>query len=311
MSDAAATPRAAGTTEPTVRPVWLDRTRYPFESRYLTLSEGRVHYIDEGDGPVILMLHGNPTWSFLYRHFVRELSDEYRCVAVDYLGFGLSEKPRDVSYRPADHARLVEKFVAELDLRDVTLVVQDWGGPIGMEYATRHPENVRALVVMNSWMWPAEDRGTKAFSAVLGNRLSKALIERFNLFARGVMPTAYGDRSKLTPEIHRHYLRPLSTPTDRTASWVFPREITGSRGWLANLWDRRDAIRDKPTLLVWGMKDPAFGSALPRWRDLFPNARVVGYDDCGHYVQEEKGPDAAAEIRTFLASIADASTESA
>ncbi len=284
-------------------PDWLDREAYPFESQFVHLDAGRLHYVDEGDpdAPPVLMLHGNPTWSFLYRHVVRELADDYRCIAPDYLGFGLSDKPREFSYEPAAHARVVEQFIEALDLEDLTLVVQDWGGPIGLDYATRHPTNVRALVILNTWMWPVEDdRSMRTFSRLLGSRVGRLLIRRFNLFARWVVPSAYADESKLTPEIHDHYLRPLSTPDEREASWVFPREILGSEMWLSRLWHRRDAIADKPALLAFGMEDRAFAGTLPRWRGLFPDARVVQYEDAGHYVQEEKGPELGREIRSFL-----------
>jgi haloalkane dehalogenase len=284
-------------------PDWVDREAFPFESQFRHLDAGRVHYVDEGDpdAPPVLMLHGNPTWSFLYRHVIRELADDYRCLALDYLGFGLSDKPLDFSYEPADHARVVTDFVEALGLEDLTLVVQDWGGPIGLDYATRYPTNVRALVVLNTWLWPVEDdRSMRLFSRVLGSRVGRLLIRRFNLFARWVMPAAYADRSRLTPDVHEQYLRPLSTPADREASWVFPRELLGSEVWLDSLWHRRDAIADKPALFAFGMQDAAFAGTLPRWRGLFPDARVVEYDDAGHYLQEEKGPELGREIRAFL-----------
>ncbi|EJN59778.1 alpha/beta fold hydrolase [Halogranum rubrum] len=287
------------------RPEWLDTDRYPFASNYVDCPEGRLHYVDEGDGDPIVFLHGNPTWSFLYRHLVSGLSDSYRCIAPDYLGFGLSDKPEDFSYRPEDHARVVARFLDELELTDVTFVVQDWGGPIGLDYATRHPENVRALVVLNTWMWPVEhDRRTRLFSRAFDNPVGKRLVTRHNGFARWVMPLVYGDRSKLTPEIHRHYLEPLSTSTERLGSWLFPREILGSSDWLRALWSRREAITDTPVCLLWGTQDPAFGPAfLDRWQRLFPDAPTVAYDDAGHYLQEEKGPELATEIRSFLSSL--------
>src|SRR4051812_12844652 len=112
------------------RPAWLDKGLYPFEDRYADIGDCRVHYIDEGSGPLLLMLHGNPTWSFLYRDLVKGLRDRFRCLAVDYPGFGLSTAPEGYGFTPAEHAAVVERLVLELDLRDVTPVVQDWGGPI-------------------------------------------------------------------------------------------------------------------------------------------------------------------------------------
>src|SRR5690606_27916773 len=138
------------TEEETVwNPDWLDRTAYPFRSRVMDLAEGRIHYVDEGQGTPLLMVHGTPTWSFLYRKLIAALAPDYRCVALDHLGFGLSDKPRDGHYRPEDHARRLREFVERLDLRDIVLVVHDFGGPIGLSYAIDRPDNVRALVLGN------------------------------------------------------------------------------------------------------------------------------------------------------------------
>jgi haloalkane dehalogenase len=305
-------------TDPAARPAavpdgrvldtdWLDREAYPFDSHFFEHEAGRVHYVDEGAGDPVLLLHGNPTWSFLYRHVVAGLSDDYRCVAPDYLGFGLSDKPRDWPYTPAAHAGVVEALVDHLDLTDLTVVGQDWGGPLGLDYATRHPETVRALVFANTWGWPLDDDPTaRRFSKLFANPLGRLAVTRCNAFVRAVMPLAYADRSRLTPSIHEHYRRPLATPGDRLGSWVFPRELLGSRDWLADVWGRRDRVADTPALLAWGLEDPAFGpELLARWRRLFPDAPVVEFADCGHYVQEERGPELAAAIREFLDGLAD------
>ncbi|WP_254544487.1 alpha/beta fold hydrolase [Halomarina pelagica] len=284
---------------------WVDREAYPFESRCLSLSAGAVHYVDEGpDDPraTLLMLHGNPTWSFLYRHLIRGLREEYRCVALDYLGFGLSERPPGFSYRPEDHAEVLAEFVEELDLQDLVLVVQDWGGPIGLSLALDDPERVRGIVAMNTWFWPVDDRAYyRAFSWLAGGPLGRVACERYNAFARYVMPLAYADRSKLTPEIREQYLRPLARREDREGTWVFPRAIVGSTGWLESLWERRHAVADAPALLVWGMRDRAFRPPFLRtFEALFREAETVELADVGHYVQEETGEDLVPIVREFL-----------
>ena len=286
-------------------PPWLDRTLFPFESRFLDLPAGRLHYVDEGpqEAPTLLCLHGNPTWSFLYRDVVRALSDDYRVVAPDLLGFGLSDKPADFSYLPRDHARVLDRVATELGLDDVVLLVHDWGGPIGLDWATRHPERVRGVVVTNTWMWPHDSAHVRRFGRLLGGWLGREAILRFNAFARVVVPLAFADRSRLSDEVHRHYTAPLSTPDDRKASWVFPRELLGSATWLGDLWGRRESLRKKPLLVVWGTEDPAFGGELDRWRQAFPRARTVEFDDCGHYVAEERGRELAAAVEGFLATL--------
>lgn len=294
---------------------WIDRESYPFDSRFVDLDQGTMHYADEGKakcetGPII-MLHGNPTWSFLYRHLITGLADEYRCVAPDYFGFGLSDNPPKFSYRPEDHAATIGAFVNRLGLDDLTIVCQDWGGPIGLSYAISNPENVRALVVMNSFCWPVDDqRHFRAFSRLAGGFAGRILCERVNAFVRIVMPLAYADRSRLTPAIHRHYLEPLAAPADRTGTWVFPRRIVGSTAWLSELWERRAAIREIPTLLVWGTADPAFRTAeLRTFEALFANARTIECAGVGHYVQEELGPDLVPPVREFLADVGEPGTD--
>jgi haloalkane dehalogenase len=300
MSPATASP------SPADDPPWLDRTLFPFASRFLDSPGGRVHYVDEGPrtGPTLLCLHGNPTWSFLYRDVVRALSDRYRVVAPDLLGFGLSDKPADFSYLPRDHARVLCRVVDELDLDDVVILVHDWGGPIGLDWATRHPDRVRGVVVTDSWMWPRDSVRLRLFSRLLGGWVGREAILRSNAFARVVVPLAFADRSRLSEAAHRHYVAPLSTPDDRKASWVFPRELVGSRAWLGDLWARRESLDGKPLLLVWATEDPAFGDEERRqWEEAFPRTRTVTLDDCGHYVAEERGRELAAAVEGFLTTL--------
>lgn len=284
------------------RPAWLDAERYPFEDRYLTFEPGTVHYVDEGAGRPLLMLHGNPTWSFEFRHLIAGLADDYRCVAPDYLGFGLSEKPAGWSYLPADHAEVIDAFVRELELRDLTLIALDWGGPIGLDYVTRNVEDVRSVVLMNTWLWPVQDLMPRLFSGVLGSRPARRLIRRYNLFATRMMPALAGDPSVFEPEVHRHYTAPLGTPDEREPSWVFPREITGSNPWMAELWDRRHRLDDVPMRLLWGEADPGLGSYLGRWEAAFPHAEATAFPDIGHYVPDELGPEIVPYVESFLAS---------
>ena len=283
------------------RPDWVDPVRFPFASHGFTTPVGRMHYVDEGSGPPVVMLHGNPTWSFLYRHLIDALAPDYRCVAPDYIGLGLSDKPADWSYRPPEHAAHVEALITKLGLDDITLVVHDWGGPIGLSYALRHPENVRRLIVTNTWMGPLDgDPWIALFSRVMGGPLGRVLIERFNAFARLVLPMAFADRRRLDPMAFRHYLKPLAD-APRTGSWVFPRALLGETEWLRALASRRDRLADKPALIAWGMRDPAFRPHyLRQWQSLFSDATVHRLP-VGHYVAEEAGADLAPLVRDFLA----------
>ncbi len=269
---------------------WLDTQEYPFEPRYFELPMGRLHYVDEGKGDhAVVMVHGNPSWSFGYRHLIKGLSSRYRCIAVDHIGFGLSDKPKDWSYLPEKHGENLEALLNDLNLSKVTMVVQDWGGPIGLSYALKYPEKVKSLVIMNTWMWSAKgDPHFEKFSGFAGGPIGRFLIKRFNFFVRVVMKQAYGDKSKLTKHIHSHYLNALKIPDDRKGCWTFPKQIIASSEWLESLWEQRSKLADKPTLILWGKKDIAFrDKELTIWKELFTDREVREYENVGHYVQEE------------------------
>lgn len=306
--DAANAPALGGGRRPATRqvPVWLDRTAYPFTSRWLDTPNGAMHYIDEGAGEVVLFVHGNPTWSFEHRRHIRYLSAEsptrYRCVAVDHLGFGLSDKPAGPSYLPQFHAANLAHVVEALGLRDLTLVVHDWGGPIGLSYALDHPANVKRVVAYNSWWWSVRGDPTfERFSAFAGGPVGRFLCRRFNFFPRVLLPASVGDRRRLSPAVRRHFTAPFPTPESRTGTHVFPRAIIGESAWLEALWARRDALRHVPLLLLWGMKDTAFtADLLARWEAAFPDHVTHTFADVGHFAPEELGGRAVGPFEAFL-----------
>jgi haloalkane dehalogenase len=278
-------------------PAWVDRTEYPFEPRSLEVDGGRLSYLDEGEGAPIVMVHGTPTWSFLYRHLIKDLRGRHRCVAPDHLGFGLSDRPATWSYRPEDQARNLARLIGALGLKDLTLVVHDYGGPIGLAYALDHPENVRGLVLFNTWMWSCRgDRHCEWFGRILGGAFGRFLYERFGFSVRVMLRHAITDKRRYTRAVERHYLQAL----DGHATWVYARELLGSSAWYDGLWRRRDRIARTPALLVWGMEDPAFGHYLGRWRGVFEHAQVVELPGCGHAPPEERAPEVLKMLGPFL-----------
>lgn len=281
---------------------WINREMYPYEPHYADVPDGRMHYVDEGEGHPIVMVHGTPTWSFLYRHLITGLRDDYRMIAPDNLGFGLSDKPTDYSYQPKDQARNLAAFIDGLGLDDFTLVVHDFGGPIGLSYALDHPERVRRLVIFNTWLWSLRDERMIALAGnVMGSGFGRFLYEQFNFSANVLMPSMYGDRSKLTPEIHDHYQRPFEDHTARHAAWVYARELLGSAEWYESLWAKRDALRDIPALLLWGMQDSNFDADfLAQWKGVFDHAQTERYPETGHFVQEEQGAVLVPTVREFI-----------
>lgn len=284
-------------------PGWLDRTDYTFAPHWAALREGRMHYVDEGTGPPVLFSHGTPTWSYEFRHVIRVVSHRFRCLAPDHLGFGLSDRPATASYTPEAHAQRFREFVDALDLPRFSLVVHDFGGPIALPLAL--DGRVERLVLMNTWMWPFDDDPEMAKRArMVSGALGRFLYKRLNASLRLITPSAYGDRRKLTPHIHRHYLEPFRDPASRErVLWPLARALLGSSAFYASLWERRERLTSIPTLIVWGLKDSAFRPyLLDRWKQLLPHARVVAIAEAGHWPHEEAPSEVADAIDSFLRS---------
>lgn len=275
-------------------PDWLDRRLFPFTSRFVEVDGNVIHYIDEGSGPTLLMLHGNPTWSFLYRHIVRKLCSHFRCIALDYPGFGLSTARTGYGFLPREHSYVVESFVDQLGLNNLSMMVQDWGGPIGLGFAGRRPELVQRLILGNTFAWPA-DKGMAAFSRVVGSSLARVLIRRYNMLARWLIPV--GINRKLTAPELAAYMGPFSTPASRMPTWIFAYQILASRDYLAEVEAGLASLRDKPTLVVWGEQDGAFREAERlRLTSHFSRHEVRLLPDAKHFIQENAPDEICAAI---------------
>ncbi|MCP3938469.1 MAG: alpha/beta fold hydrolase [Actinomycetia bacterium] len=273
-------------------PRWVDREAYPYRPKTLDHADGRMSYVDEGEGSPVLMVHGNPAWSFLYRHQIEAVSGSMRAIAPDHLGFGLSNiATRTIG--PFDHSKNLERLVEHLDLDDITLVVQDWGGPIGLAFAERQRPRISKLVICNTWAWPVDrDWYYQGFSKMVGGPIGRAMIRRRNFFVESVMVKAFGDKTKLTNDIHDHYRNALDTPAKRDACARLPGAIIGATNWLREVEAGLSALSDLPVRLVWGMDDIAFREKeLETFIGYFPEAEVTRLEGVGHFVQEE-APDA-------------------
>ncbi|OLZ65552.1 haloalkane dehalogenase [Streptomyces sp. IMTB 2501] len=271
-----------------------DGSLYPFESRWLDSSVGRVHYIDEGAGPPLLFCHGAPTWSFLYRHIVKDLRDRYRCIAVDYLGFGLSERPSGFGYTIAEHTAVLGELIDHLQLDGFVLMGQDWGGPIGLGAVTVRADRVRGLVLGNTLFWPTEAMANRAFSMIMSSRPMQRRILEQNFLVERVLLAELG--RKLTAAEADHYRAVQPTTEARRGLAVMPKEIRAARPLLDQL--ARDVpvlLGDKPALLVWGMRDAVFrpNACIPRIRASLTDLDVVELPRARHFIQEH-APDAIA-----------------
>lgn len=281
---------------------WLNRQEFPFTPHYLHVEGGRMHYIDEGQGETILFLHGCPTWSYLFRSAIRQLSRAgYRCVAPDHIGFGLSEKPHQWPYSPAAHCRNVEKLIEHLGLDDVTLVMHDLGGPIGMTYAIEHPERIKRMVLMNTWIGSLEnDPAAQKISKMASGPLGKFLYMNTCAGPKSIRPM-FGNREKYTDEIHSAYFGPFANKEDRISTLEAAKHLTDSTAWYSDIWLNRKVLAGKPMLMIWGLKDPTFGEkALNRIWHEFPLADVTTFPDAGHLPIEERPRETVEAIRAFM-----------
>lgn len=283
------------------RPDWVDDRLFPFDSRFVDVRGHEVHYVDEGEGPTLLFLHGNPTWSFLYRGVIERLRDTHRCVALDYPGFGLSRPGWNYDGSPGSHADVVETFVLERDLREVALVAHDWGGPIGFAVAGRHPERFRGFVLGNTWAWPiGSDRLVAAFSRVAGAAVARSLNRRTNAFVNLAIPLASSDRPDR--DVMRHYRRPFTDAERRRFVARLPGDLVGAGELQQEAARALVMLSDRPALIVWGAQDPVFRSRVRRrFENAFPDHTTWVLEDASHYVYEDAPRDVAAAISEWSA----------
>lgn len=286
------------------------RALYPFESKWMECEGRRLHYLDEGGTgkPAVLLLHGNPTWSFLYREIIPRIVPGLRAVAPDHLGFGLSDKPQSERlYSLANHVDRLREFTGRLGLKDIILVVQDWGGPIGLSLAVENPGLVRAILVMNTWAWPEPSpfhAAIEPWRTMHAPFAGAHFILRRNILVERALYLSTGRRERMTPgsPVLRGYQIPFSLPASRTGMLAFPRNIPLRPGD-AN-WDRMAALRDGlakldvPARLLWGAKDVVFPPEnAERFRSLLPKCgppRLIPHGM--HFIQEDAPEEIAEEI---------------
>jgi len=271
------------------------RGTFPFQSLYFKAPDGQMAYVDQGQGEPIVMLHGNPTWSYLYRKFIPPIAAQHRAIAVDHLGFGRSEKPAK-TLRLEDHIKNFSELALNLDLTDVTLVMQDWGGPIGLGFATRHPERIKRLVIMNTW----------AFRIAAGTRLhplleqfrtpgtGEAMVQGMNLFVEGFLPAGIHRPERREPVMMAAYRAPFPDFNSRAPILAFPRDIPvgddhPSAAVMGAIQDNLHKLQ-VPALMVWGIHDIAIPPQLieARWLRYFPDAEVHLLDTASHFLQEDE-----------------------
>ncbi|MDR0647640.1 MAG: alpha/beta fold hydrolase [Puniceicoccales bacterium] len=287
------------------------RSLYPFKSHYVTLRAPhanvthKLHYIDEGHGEPVVMLHGNPTWSFFYRNLVKNLNDFCRCLVPDHMGCGLSDKPQQYPYNLKTHIENTIQWLQSLSIGRFHLVVHDWGGAIGMGVATRWPARVKTLTILNSAAFLCD---IIPFRIALCRfpLLGPWGIKHANLFAK--CATYMASKKGLDAITKKAYLLPYQTSRERVAINAFVQDIPmdsrhPSYKTLEDIQNNLWILANKPSLLAWGMQDFCFTPHfLEKWKQFLPNAKTHCFDDAGHYVLEDASEEANEIIRKFIAS---------
>jgi len=287
-------------------PDWMTR-EYPFTPRsFVTARGARMSFLDEGPrtDEAVLMLHGNPTWSYYYRHLVKTLAPTLRCIVPDHIGMGASDKPPDYDYTLATRIADLEALVASCELRRIHLVVHDWGGAIGFGFAARHPQLIGRLVILNTAAFAA-DRIPARIAICKLPFIGPLLVRGANGFAWPATWMAMHRRS-LTADEKRGYLWPYGSWANRVAVSAFVRDIPmrPSHPTWSSLQAVEHALgqfRDRPILISWGGRDFCFNDHfLDRWREIFPQAGVHRIADAGHYVLDDAREEIIPRISQFL-----------
>ncbi|MBN1486068.1 MAG: alpha/beta fold hydrolase [Anaerolineae bacterium] len=284
------------------------KSLYPFESHWMDLNGVRYHYLDEGprDAAPVVMLHGNPTWSFYYRTLIPQVSETHRVIVPDHMGCGLSDKPQDYPYTLEQHIQNVEALIAHLGLENITLVLHDWGGAIGCGYATRHPENIARLVLFNTSAFYAPTVPLVlrlARSPILGD----VMLRGFNAFVLAALVWGTSQPQRFTPAVREGYLAPYNSWDKRIAVLRFVQDIPLEKAHYTrqtiNEIDRRlGSLHNRPMQIFWGADDFVFTvkSFLNGWLERFPNAEVHIFEDAGHYVVEDAHERILPHLLRFL-----------
>ena len=281
---------------------------YPFTPHYYSRQGLDIHYVDEGSGEPIVMVHGDPTWGFLYRNFIPALSQHHRCIVPDQMGMGKSAVPQERSlYRLEQHCANLEALLLHLDLHDITLILHDWGGPVGLGFATRHPKRIKRLVLMNTWAFAPWPGGPfPRLLEIIRSERGEAFVLRKNGYLEPALIGTTYHSENLTNTILEAYRAPFPTPESRLAMLCWSRDIPVqetdvSYTEMKRIEDGLPQFSETPVLLVWGMQDPVIPpSILHRWQQLYPHATTHEIEDASHFLQEDAPERIVPWIETFL-----------
>lgn len=282
---------------------------WPFPPHYCTTPEATLHFVDIGQGEPLVLVHGDPTWGYLYRQIIPPLARQHRCIVPDHMGMGKSSVPAaPYPYRLAHHiANLEHLLIQHLDLSAMTMVLHDWGGPVGLGVATRHPTRIKRLILMNTWAFAAWPGGPfpRLLDIIRSPRGDKFVLDRHGYLAPALLGTTHHPEH-LTPTVLAAYHAPFPTPEARRALLCWSRDIpvTAADPSYATMQGIEEGLRQfrtAPVLLIWGMRDPVLGPLVLRlWQQHFPQAVTYPIVEASHFVQEDAPDDIVQAITQFL-----------
>ena len=281
---------------------------FPFAPHHLQLGQFQMHYVDEGAGDPLVLLHGDPTWGYLYRSFIPSLSTRARCIVPDHMGMGKSGVPAaPYPYRLQHHIANLERLLLSLDLRDITLILHDWGGPVGLGFAVRHAPRIKRLVLMNTWafaQWPGGP--LPRLLQIIRSPRGEAFVLEKNGYVRPALLGTTAHPDHLTATVLEAYLAPFPTPESRRALLCWSRDIPIAAGdpsyaEMQQIENGLSQFKAIPVLLVWGMQDPVLSpTVLHMWQTIYPHAVTCEIDEASHFLQED-APDRVLEaVELFL-----------
>ncbi|MEA2012712.1 MAG: alpha/beta fold hydrolase [Verrucomicrobiota bacterium] len=275
--------------------------QYPFQSNFLNIEGKKYHYLDEGAGSPIVMVHGNPSWSYYYRNLVCELRKSHRCIVPDHIGCGFSDKPQDYQYTLENHISNLERLIEHLQLKNITLIMHDWGGAIGMGYATRHPKNISKLVILNTAAFIINHLPLRIRICRIP-MFGEIAVRGFNAFALGATYMACKSMSQKT---RKTYITPYDNYKNRIATLKFIHDIPFSPKhptWktIKEIESKLALFKDTEKIIFWGKKDFCFDDVfLKKWKEIYPNAEIIEFKDAGHYVLEDAGDEILTKLKSL------------
>jgi haloalkane dehalogenase len=282
---------------------------FPFAPHYLDLEHVRMHFVDVGAGEPVVLLHGDPTWSYLYRSFIPRLAQRARCVVPDHMGMGKSGVPAEpFPYRLHHHVANLERLLLTLDLRGITLVLHDWGGPVGLGFAVRHPARIKRLVLMNTWgsaAWPGAP--LPRLLEIIRSPRGEAFVLAKNGYVKPALLGTTARPERLTDAVLDAYLAPFPTPDSRRALLCWSRDIPfgvddPSYAEMERIERGLDQFSAVPVLLVWGMQDPVLPPTVLRtWQKTYPHAVTCEIEEASHFLQEDAPERVLTAIERLLA----------